>query len=358
MINLVAPINTLGYGICGYNILRELIKLDTRIALYPVAKPESMEDNTSITKAINNQLMIRKDFPCVKIWHQNDLFSSVGNGKYFGFPIFELTEFNDVEVCSLKHCDEIMVCSKWAKDVILSNNLGFEDGQVHVIPLGVDRNIFTDQPEQSFKRPSTVFFNCGKWEKRKGHDILIECFNMAFEHTDDVELWMMCDNPFIGQYNQKWAELYKNSKLGTKIKLIPRQASQRDVYKVMSQADCGVFPARAEGWNLELLEMMSCGKQVITTNYSAHTEFCNKNNSMLVEVNNFETAFDGLFFDGKYGYWAEINEQQKEQVVEYMRDVHKKKQSGNLLFNHSGVKTAKEFSWKKSAEEMLNVIGL
>ena len=48
-------------------------------------------------------------------------------------------------------------------------------------------------------------------------------------------------------------------------------------------ADCGLFPARAEGWNLELLEMMACGKQVIATNYSAHTEFCTKENSILIE---------------------------------------------------------------------------
>ena len=357
MLNLIAPINTLGYGIAGYNILRHLIKLDNRVALYPVAKPEPMEDNTSITKAINNQLMVRKDFACVKIWHQNDLFTRVSDGKYFGFPIFELTEFNEVEKCSLKHCDEIMVCSKWAKEIILNNGLGFTDNQVHVIPLGVDRNVFAEQ-EHPTKRPSTVFFNCGKWEKRKGHDVLLECFNMAFEHNDDVELWMMCDNPFIGQYNQKWVDLYKNSKLGSKIKMIPRQPSQRDVYNVMSQADCGVFPARAEGWNLELLEMMSCGKHVITTNYSAHTEFCNQYNSMLVDVKNFETAFDGLFFDGKYGHWAEINEQQKEEIVEYMREAHNKKQSGNLGLNTSGISTAKQFSWERSAEEMLDVIGL
>ena len=52
----------------------------------------------------------------------------------------------------------------------------------------------------------------------------------------------------------------------------------------MSQVDCGVFPSRAEGRNLELLEMMSAGKHVITTDYSAHTEFCTKDNAGLVPI--------------------------------------------------------------------------
>ena len=67
----------------------------------------------------------------------------------------------------------------------------------------------------------------------------------------------------------------------------------------MSQTDCGVFPARAEGWNLELLEMMSCGKNVIATNYSSHTEFCNSENCMLVETTELEDAHDGKWFRGQ-----------------------------------------------------------
>lgn len=357
MINLIAPINTLGYGIAGYNILRSLLQIDPRVSLYPIAKPENMPDNTPIQMGINNQIMIRKDFPCVKIWHQNDLFTRVGNGKYFGFPIFELNEFNEVEQCSIKHCDQIMVCSTWAKDVIIQNNLGFTDQDVHVINLGVDREIFNEKYQQ-YKRPNTIFFNCGKWEKRKGHDVLATAFNAAFEYSDNVELWMMCENPFIGKINQQWCDLYKNSKLGDKIKIIPRQESQLDVFNIMKQIDCGVFPARAEGWNLELLELMSCGKHVITTNYSAHTEFCNQENAMLINVNNLETAFDGIFFNGKYGQWAEISVPQQEQLVEYLREVHNNKQSGSLEINHKGIETAKMFSWEKSAKEILDVAGI
>lgn len=356
MLNLVAPINNLGYGIAGYNIAKNLIKLDNRVTLYPISQPETFDNMMEINRGINNQFLLRKDFPCVKIWHQHDLFSSIGKGKYFGFPIFELTEFSEIEKISMKHCDALFVCSQWAKDIIVNNDI-FPENNVHIIPLGVDMDIFKHNPNAP-KRKSTVFLNCGKWEKRKGHDILVECFNNAFDINDDVELWMMCDNPFIGNLNTEWQNLYKKSKLGHKIKLIPRQNTQNDLYNIIVQSDCGVFPARAEGWNLELLEMMACGKMVIATNYSAHTQFCNDNNCMLVDINNMETAFDGVFFSGKYGTWAEIAEPQKEQIISHMRLAHKKKQSGEDIINKAGIETAKQFSWSSSAKEILNAIRL
>ncbi len=357
MINFIAPINNLGYGIAGYNLLKELYQIDNTIALYPISRPENMDDTHIISISINNQLYFDKHRPCIKLWHQHDLQTKVGNGTYFGFPIFELTKFNSHEIVSLSHCDKIMVCSNWAKEVVMNNVNKFDQSDIHVIPLGVDATVFRPCTLPN-KRSTTVFLNCGKWEIRKGHDIIVECFNRAFTYHDDVELWMLCDNPFIGEQNNEWKSLYKNSQLGEKIRIIPRQQTQKDVYNIMRLSDCGIFPSRAEGWNLELLEMMSCGKHVITTNYSAHTEFCNNQNTMLIDIDNLETAFDGVFFDGKCGFWAELSDNQKEQTISHMRLVHKKKQNGELNINLDGIQTAEKFSWQNSAKGILNATRL
>ena len=53
MINLVAPINTLGYGIASYNILRELIKRDQGMVLYTIGEPDFTND--LVIGAIKNQ---------------------------------------------------------------------------------------------------------------------------------------------------------------------------------------------------------------------------------------------------------------------------------------------------------------
>ena len=358
MLNLIAPINNLGYGVAGYNIYKELYKINSSTALYPIAQPEFF--NEIVIAGMNNREN-RKVFPnnpSVKIWHQNDVHTHVGKGEHIGFPIFELTEFTYEEKLSMKHCDKLFVCSEWAKNVVY-NQANWMAPITHVVPLGVDTELF--RPCSS-GRTETIFFNCGKWEKRKGHDVLLECFNAAFQESDNVELWMMCDNPFIGPMNDQWKNLYKNSPLGDKIKIIPRQKSHKDVYNIMRQTDCGVFPARAEGWNLELLEMMACGKSVIATNYSAHTEFCNKDNCYLVDIDDLSKAHDGVFFSGSHGEWASLDQPQKDQLIEHLRTVHKTKQqygtysvgSHQGTANLAGIETAKRFSWENSAQELLN----
>jgi glycosyltransferase involved in cell wall biosynthesis len=349
MINLQSPINSLGYGVAGYNILKEIHKRDPSVALYPIGRPEIQDQ--AVISAVSNISNLRLHRPFVKIWHQHDLFQRVGHGKYFGFPIFELTEFDKNERLSLHHCDEIIVCSKWAAGVV-EDQTGIK---AHVVPLGVDTEIF--YPNKISNPESTIFFNCGKWEKRKGHDVIVECFNKAFNKNDKVELWMMTDNPFLDQQKKEgWERIYKTSELSDKIRLIPRQQEHKDVARLMNMVDCGVFPARAEGWNLELLEMMACGKHVIATNYSAHTEFCSPVNSRLVNTHELETAFDGVFFDGKKGFWAKISDEQKDAIVEYMRDIHKLKQDGQLTVNSNALETAKKFSWSNTVDKLLEAV--
>ncbi len=91
MINLQAPINNLGYGVAGYNILKELYNRDSSVALYPIGRPDSAED--FVVQSAGNIKNLKLNRPHVKIWHQHDLYSFTGKGPSIGFPIFELEEF-------------------------------------------------------------------------------------------------------------------------------------------------------------------------------------------------------------------------------------------------------------------------
>jgi glycosyltransferase involved in cell wall biosynthesis len=356
MINLYAPICNTGYGIAAYNILRALDKI-TEVTLFNVGEiDKSMPDSQTILKnwiasSPSKQSSFDNNSTTVKIWHQHELFNRIGKGKHYGFPIFELDKFTALELSSINSCDHLLVCSEWAKKIIMSNPIK-SDLAIDVVPLGIDQEIFKPSRES---RDKTIFFNCGKWEVRKGHDIVLECFERAFSSNDNVELWMMCHNPFPFARGEKWEEMYRSSKLYDKIKLIPRQPTQQSVYNILRQVDCGIFPARAEGWNLELLETMACGKNVITTNYSGHTEFCNSENARLIEIESLEPAIDNVWFHGQ-GNWAKIEEKQKVQIVDHLKDVHDKKQSGKLAFNDAGVETGKIFTWDNSAKKLMRLV--
>lgn len=350
-LNYIAPLNQLGYGQTSKNFAISMLKAGVDLSIFPISEisiehEAYMKLQRFIPKI--SQKKIDKNANCLKIWHQNDLYEFVGKGKHIGFPIFELDRFTEAEKHSLNHCDEIVVCSEWAAGIVRNSGIA---RPVKVVPLGYDPNIFRPAP---ILKGSTKFFNCGKWELRKGHDFILECFNKAFTMKDDVQLIMMCDNPFLPEQTKEWMKLYKNSNMGGKITFVPRQESHENVYYIMKQVDCGLFPARAEGWNLELLEVLACGKHAITTNYSGHTEFC-KEGCHLIDIDSLEVAKDNIWFHGD-GLWAKLGEAQLDQTVEYMRTIHDLKKSGNLSPNTAGITQASDFTWDKSTNKLIEVI--
>lgn len=353
-INIISPINQLGYGIAGLNIVKSLTK-ENHISLWTIGRPEvtTDDDYKCVLSCTQNAQIPDFHAPCVRIWHQHDMAQFVGKGRKIGFPFFELTQFNNVEKAHLTYLDKIFVCSQWAKDIVL-NNINRNTSDVCVVPLGVDVDIF--QPSDIIDGP-TIFFNCGKWEIRKGHDILPDIFNLAFRPDDNVELWMMCSNPFLSdEETKRWKDLYTNTNLGSKIRFIDRKNTQKEVYNIMQQIDCGVFPARAEGWNLEILELLSCGKHIITTNYSGHTEFCNTHNCLLVDIDQYETAYDGKWFHGNGGSWAKITQKEVEEFAMYMRHIHDMKQRQDLKRNNNGVDTSHTFTWRHTSEQIVKYV--
>lgn len=355
-INLMAPINPLGYGVVGTNILASLCELGHNVSLFCIGQPQTATPYVAyrVKESIGRSEFFNVDAPCVKIWHQHDMAQRVGK-KIYGFPIFELDSFTKTEIHHLNSVDHLLVPSAWAANILTECN-DIDTIPTDVIPLGVDNQIF--HPIFINKdNNKCIFLNVGKWETRKGHDILSTAFNDAFNYDDDVELWMLCNNPFYTpEENKWWANKYLNSRLGNKIKILDAVSTQEEVANIMRQATCGVFPARGEGFNLEILEMMACGKPVIVTNYSGHTEFCNKDNSMLIEIEELEPAIgiqkDKQWFHGQ-GNWAKLGHNQHQQLVEYMQQVHK--QHDNIV-NNSGIETANKFSWINSAQKLINVI--
>lgn len=345
----MAPINQLGGGQVGTNLTKSLSGL-CHLSLSPIGASEILENDLPVIKqAMANCSFLPFDAPCIKVWHQSDMTCFMGKGPRIGFPIFELNRFSSVEKHHLGSLDAICVASKWAKEIILQE-IAIEANSVFVINLG--QNVDNTNPPLPHSGP-TRFFTCGKWEVRKGHDKLIEAFCAAFSPNDEVELHMMCTNPFLTEaQNEEWKRLYLNSPMGKKVRFMPRVATQKMVLDVMRTMDCGVFISRAEGWNLELLEMICCGKPVIATQYSGHTEFCNQENCMLVQIDQLETASDGVWFDGSHGEWASLGSNQIEQTAEFMRQVHRNK----FINRYGHTITRQKFTWLNSARCVIEAL--
>lgn len=362
-LNLLGVINDRSYGLVCLNLLNSLSKIGTRTSFFPVVGPISAPEQYRevIQNAIDNQEDFDPSAPSVRIWHAHGLAEHVGRGKHVGFTIFELDRFSDRELNHLRSQDQVITCSHWGQRILSINGIKSD-----VVPLGIDPSIFS--PANTPRTPGpTVFAHYGKWELRKGIDVLQVAFNRAFGKSDNVKLRLHCWNPFLIKYdhnghvvsdeNKTWENYFKKSKLGDKIEIAPWLPTQYDIAESMRAADVGVFPTRAEGWNLELLEMMACGKRVITTNNTGHTEYVKHiENSLLIETPNQEVACDGVFFNGQ-GNWAEFEEEQIDQLAEYMRAEHIMIQNVDPNYiNVGGIETARKFTWDNAAKKLLEVL--
>lgn len=344
-----APINKTGYGIASINILKELYKIESNINYFGIG-PTSVDNKTDydFMQKIMSKQLFDIDAVYIKIWHQFDLAQRIGRGKYFAFPFFELDTFNDMEKNHMLVPDHMIVTSEWAKTILENNGV---KKPCSVVPLGVDTKIFDHKQYTKLDNSKYIFLNIGKWEIRKGHDFLYEIFDKAFPHEKDVELWILASETTNSYSTKEQLKEWKNKYASSRIKLFDGVDSHANIAHIISQSDCGIYPSRAEGWNLELLESMAMNKPVIATNYSAHTEFCDKNNSYLVNIDSIEPAHDKKAFFGQ-GNWAKIGQNQKDQIIEYMRYVYKNR----INTNKYGIETAQKYSWSNSANTLYRCI--
>lgn len=370
-LNYLAPIGTMSYGICGVNLLTSLHNLNKEVSLFPISgrieKPANHHIE-ALEKALEKAKTFDYNAPSLRLYHQFALQESIGKGLKTGYTFFELDKLQPHEVHQLNYLDIVFSPSEWAKQVMINSGV---TSQIEILNPGIDKQIFdntqpanitTDQPN------TTIFLSCGKWEYRKSHDVVLDAFNAAFTPNDNVLLITLCFNPIITngfngpEESKAWEITYLNSKMGQakKINVInQRFETQSEIASIMKVVDCGLFPSRAEGWNMPATEMLSLGKHCIMSNYSAHTEFAEKAGARLIQIEQLEEAYAPPFFPEGKGNWAAYTQNSFDQFVELMREVHQEKQSGKLVENKQGrVLFTDIITWENSAKKLCSILKL
>ena len=116
-------------------------------------------------------------------------------------------------------------------------------------------------------------------------------------------------------------------------------------------ADLGVFPHKAEGFGLPILETIACGTPIIVSNYSGSTEFttgCKE--AYHLNSGTHKKVYDPVFWpDGGPGTW--FCPDVKEIAIKIMDFYHNPVESGKIAAEH-----AKSFTWEKSAKKIMELI--
>lgn len=263
-----------GWGVCNRYLIRELSKLCTV--------------HTPYSDAFDGA---RFTFPVFVPLADHDFnpISGVRGSHNFAYTFFE-SELGPNAAANAAKYDVVFCGSTWCLERMKER--GITNGRVLI--QGVDHEIFRPMPVTRTDNEFRIFSG-GKFEYRKGQDIVIAAFRELAKKYDNMRLVCAWHNPWPGliqsmaesphldpaewprsndlpqpEYLKRLA--VKNGVPHDRITVLD-QLSQPDLAAVMNQTDLGVFPNRCEGGtNLVLMEYMACGKPASASTGTGHAD--------------------------------------------------------------------------------------
>jgi len=339
-----------GWGIVSKYFKKELSKK---------IKVINLDEDTGLIKTgrVNGtvfQILNNKDF--------STLYPVIGT-KNIGHPVFEY-ELNDIAIKNAHDFNVILGASSW--NVQKLNERKVEN--TGLLIQGFDPELF--YPEERQKNNDLfVIFSGGKFELRKGQDLVLKVIKILQQKYSDIVLinawynmWPDTMHSMGESKHIKYAykgETWKNFMVnlcyingidGDKVFTLPIVPNNklRDLYL---SSDIGLFPNRCEGGtNLVMMEYMACAKPVIASYNTGHKDILTKENSLMLERMQEFKIYDKnkkLIADWEEPYIDEIIA--KLEYAYYNRDSIKEigKNAGEFM---------KRFTWKASAENLLKFI--
>jgi glycosyltransferase involved in cell wall biosynthesis len=304
----------------------------------------------------------KKISPVAKLVQPNDVsvffFPSLSEqwvkGTIIKWGIFETNRLPDDYTSYLKRSHLIWVPSQWAKGVLIAH--GLDGDQIHVVHEGVNPDIY-----HPYCRPKSStngifrFFMCGKKETRKGLNELLEGFKIAFGGDEKTEMHLKADYFWgsQGQADEKQDELARQiDALGlTNVVPISGALSTTDMSRLYNNYDAMIFPSRAEGWGLPLIEAIACGLPVVSTYYSGHTEYLAAIHGKYVRLDHQLhpiTCPEFLQHWKSGGQWAVSSPEEIAAKMIFLKENYSSFQQKAMTASHT---VRNSFSWRHAADQ-------
>jgi len=277
------PGEYIGWGICSKYLIRELTKLISTSLIDPNIHKGARIDG--------------KVFHTIGDHHLTKVFD-VSGIKNYGYTFFE-NLLPEKAVENAKAFDLIFAGSTWCKEKLTEKGISWSD----VLIQGVDPDLFYPfEGDKPGAKDFFVIYSGGKFELRKGQDLVIRAVKVMQEWHKDVlfvNCWhnswpismnTMAYSPWIDYRPQaQWHMdtikkiLFDNGVDLDRTEFLPR-VPQDQLRKVYECTDIGLFPNRCEGGtNLVLMEYMACGKPAVATFTSGHKDILTDENSLCIK---------------------------------------------------------------------------
>ena len=352
------PINSLSFGNVSINLLREMFKRDLNISLFPIGDVDiSTFDKLSqdfiswINKSINTRFQgLCKDTPTFKLWHLRGSESRISSKQYlYTFHEMDLATNVESELCKFQ--DATIFSSSFSKSVFEKSGC---DNVVN-IPIGFDEDFYNTN--KNYLQNVKVFGISGKFEKRKHTEKVIKLWISKYGGNMNYRLHCLVNNPFIPQ--QEMQSIVQDIFQGQMVDNVTFFNPQKDnsmMNNWLNSVDIDLSGlSGAEGWNLGAFNSTCLGKWSIVLNHTSHSDWATPENSILIEPNGKDPAFDGRFFNPDDAFnQGSINTFDDNVVLE----AFERSEFLAKTENKKGVELGKEMTYSKTLDQILKVMEL
>ncbi|MEI6422052.1 MAG: FkbM family methyltransferase [Lentisphaerota bacterium] len=213
----------------------------------------------------------KPDVHIVLVEMDNHYFYDNYEGYKIAYNVWETTRYPDHFFQRLFYFDEVWVPTQWQYDCLIEQ--GYPSYKIFIVPEGVDIDLFKPiekvPPKEKFR-----FLLLGRWDYRKATTEILKTFGETFKGLEDkVEMICSIENPYPFDGLKGTAERLDFHNIHyDNIKCI-NFPSRNDYVKLLKKGDVFVSCARSEGWNLPLIESMSCGTPSIFSNWGGQLQF-------------------------------------------------------------------------------------
>lgn len=158
---------------------------------------------------------------------------------------------------------------------------------IEIIHNIVDTELFNIRTEYKKKCKFTFLTVC-YLTKKKGIDVLIKAFSIKFKGRNVL---LKIGGAGIEEENLKKLSI----SLGIEKQVLFLGAlSREDVVEHMNSCDVFVLPSRHETFGVVFIEALACGKPIIATKTGGPNEIINKDNGVLVQIDNIDELAEAM----------------------------------------------------------------
>ncbi|WP_269609078.1 glycosyltransferase [Prochlorococcus marinus] len=185
---------------------------------------------------------------------------------------------------------------------------------------------------------------------RKGIDILLKAYEKSFSINDDITLIIKTfDNPH-NNVDQQIQKLISSNPLFPHVLLIKKDLTDQEIKALFLKIDMLVAPSRGEGFGLPIGEAMRIGVPVVTTNWGGQLDFCNEDNSWLID---YDFVPSKSHFNLDSSYWAEPSVDHLSYLLRQVYDANPKVLKKKTL---KAKEEINNFTWDEVAKNNLNFV--